>query len=174
MAQSLLQNLTSSNPATSQMPVTSFMPILTAGPPTKVPQKRMKCTVNAAQLDVVEQSDPMGDGDIDDSTSLTYWKDYNKETNGQVVERFCYELHEHVINTCCASFSTTQTDPKIQSMETEARTGYLGQPGSIQTGGYADICNYINIYVVLCSSHQPSHLGEKFHSLHQQTLYVTL
>jgi len=107
----------------------------------KAPQKRAKRTAKTAQLDVVQPSDPKGD--VNDPTSLAYWRNYDKKTKGQLVRRFCYELHEHVINTCGANFPTAGTDPKLQSMEHSARAWYLRQPKSNWTGRHIDIWNYL-------------------------------
>jgi hypothetical protein len=136
MARSLYDNniVTQNAPNDSNGTATIFAPVLMGPPPEKVFRKRpSKRSAGTAKLDAEQ---PARHIVMRDPRNVKYWEAYDEETNGQVIGRFCHELHENVVNTLCSNFecSTTGTDPEIQRMEAEALNWYLEQPNAVQTG----------------------------------------
>jgi hypothetical protein len=154
-----------------------FAPILT-GPPIKTSRKRTKRTADAAELDAIAIQDDLVRpvdllGNVNDETSLAYWKKFDEQTGGKLVDRFSYELHEYAVDTCCETFqcvAATAADPKLESLAAKVRTWYLGQQSN-QTSMYIDnIHEYTNIYNS-ARYQPPSHCKQEIHSLRQQTIF---
>ena len=113
------------------MPTLHFEPVVT-GCPVKVPRKR-KAKDLAAETAQLDAEQPTRRIIMRDVKSVAYWEDYDKETKGQVIGRFCHELHENVIDTFHSYFPATGMDQKIRHMAANAQNWYLGQPNAIQT-----------------------------------------
>jgi hypothetical protein len=124
------------------------MPVLTGCPDEiKIPRKRNgKRRAETAQLG---EEQPTRRVLMRDTMNVGYWEDYDEESKGQVIGRFCHELHENVIDTFYSKFPTAGTDPKIRRMAADAQTWYLGQRNAVETGESFNICNYYSITLLL-------------------------
>jgi len=69
------------------------------------PRKRVKRTASTAQLDEVLEVlavDLVGKPENPDC--LAYWRNFDTATGGRVINRFCYVLHQLVVDTCFKIF----------------------------------------------------------------------
>lgn len=124
-----------------------FTPNL-SGP--RQPRKRTKRTASAAQLgsitlmlDMLEPVDLIGDPE--DSGSLAYWRTKDIKTGGQVINRFCHELHEYVADACCERSLSGVPSQRIQTMLEAAELWYLNHLESDQEYGKLG-CTYTFIF----------------------------
>jgi len=63
-------------------------------------------------------------GKVDDPNCLAYWRNYDKATGGKVIDRFCYYIHELVINSCFDGFQPAISDQLIRQMMSSAEGWY--------------------------------------------------
>ena len=73
-------------------------------------------------------------GDSEDPDFLAYWRLKDVKMGGQVIDHFCHELHEYVVNVCCKSFPSEMASQMIQTMLAATEGWYLNhlKPGQMR------------------------------------------
>jgi hypothetical protein len=112
------------------------------------PRKRVKRTASTAQLvDDLLVVDLVGKPENPDC--LAYWRLFDTATGGQVINRFCYMLHQLVVDICFKNFDLQSVSyQQIRTMIIAAEEWYKAKPrgGTYSKSSFTCVYTLSNSY----------------------------